>query len=384
MDAQFFANPHTAASITDPTDHAPLSFHRRLPGYATTPITAAPHVASLLGVGQVWVKDESARLGLPAFKILGASWAIYQALAEKLGWPFGPWQTLEQLGAQLEPLRPLTLAAATDGNHGRAVARVARWLGLGAQIFVPANMAPARIQAIEQEGARVTVVDGSYDDAVALSASTADARCLVISDTAWPGYEQIPRWVIEGYGTIFHEADAQLSALGARQPDLIAVQMGVGALAAAVVRHYRHGPTPTIIGVEPSSAACVLESMRAGRLVEVPGPHSSIMAGLNCGMASPVAWPIISAGINLFMAVDDERARQAMRALASDQIVAGETGAAGVAGLIELLCGPQAPTQRDALGIGPETRILVFATEGATDPAAYTQIVGQAGPGTDG
>jgi diaminopropionate ammonia-lyase len=396
MSPDIFLNPNVASTVdAEPLDQAPLDFHRRLPGYAPTRLADAPSLAQLLGVGSVWVKDESSRLGLPAFKILGASWATYRALDQRLG-GFVPWETLDDLKAQLDPLRPLVLAAATDGNHGRAVARMARLLGLEAHIFVPHGMALARIQAIEGEGAALTVVDGTYDDAVARSAQAAGERCLVISDTAWPGYEQVPRWVIDGYSTIFHEIDEELARRGEPWPDLVAVQIGVGALAAAVVRHYRraedrgwkiedsdsagHPPSsilhPRIVGVEPASAAALLASMRAGRMVEVPGPHDSIMAGLNCGAPSPVAWPIVSTGINLFVAIEDERARQAMRALAADGIVAGETGAAGAAGLLDLLTGPDAAALRDALGITPRTRVLLLATEGATDSVAYAQIVG--------
>jgi diaminopropionate ammonia-lyase len=376
MDRHIFYNPHVAHAIDEAApDRGPLEFHRRLPGYAPTPLVDAPGLAALLGIGKVWVKDESSRLGLPAFKILGASWATYLALEERLDETFAPWHTLDQLAAQLAPLRPLTLAAATDGNPGRAVARMARLLGLGARIFVPAGTAEARIQAIAGEGAEVIVVDGTYDDAVERSAAEAGARCMVISDTSWPGYESVPRHVIEGYATIFAEVDDELARRGEQAPDLIAVQIGVGALAAAVVKHYRGGPK--IVGVEPTRAACLLAAMRAGRIVDVPGPQDSIMAGLNAGRASLIAWPIVSTGIDLFAAVEDRRAREAMRALADAGVVAGETGAAGLAGLIDLLTVDDAATVRAALGVTSATRALIFATEGATDPDAYAQIVGR-------
>jgi diaminopropionate ammonia-lyase len=421
MDTRIFYNPHVTHTIDKaPSDRAQLEFHLRLPGYAPTPLVDAPGLAAMLGIGKVWVKDESSRLGLPAFKILGASWATYQALKERLGGAIAPWHTLEELAAQLAPLRPLTLAAATDGNHGRAVAHMARLLGLDARIFVPAGTAEARIQAIEGEGAEVVVVDGTYDDAVERSAAEASARCLVISDTSWPGYEAVPRHVIEGYATIFAEVDDELARRGQERPDLVAVQIGVGALAAAVVIHYRGSPhlpasppsalrlSPTpgregdsasapasaplppawekrlgdggiqIVGVEPTRAACLLAAMRAGQIVDVPGPHDSIMAGLNAGRASLIAWPIVSAGIDLFAAIEDERAREAMRALADAGVVAGETGAAGLAGLIDLLTGDDATSVRAALGVTSATRALIFVTEGATDPDAYAQIVGRA------
>ncbi|NTW02764.1 MAG: diaminopropionate ammonia-lyase, partial [Oscillochloris sp.] len=275
------------------------AFHHRLPGYAPTPIVELPGLAARLGIGRISLKLETNRFGLPSFKILGASYATYRALCAQLGGePI--WQTLDDLRIALAPLRPLTLLAATDGNHGRAVAHMAALLDLQARIFVPADMAPARMQAIIDEGAELEVVHGSYDEAVARSASAAGPQALVISDTSWPGYEEIPRHVIAGYGTIMQEADA---ALG-RPPDLVLVQMGVGALAAAVIGHYRQrNDGPIIVGVEPDQAACVLASLRAGQICEVPGPHHSIMAGLNCGLPSPVAWPIIRAGIDAALAV---------------------------------------------------------------------------------
>jgi diaminopropionate ammonia-lyase len=275
-----------------PLSRAPLEFHRRLPEYAPTPLVDAPGLADSLGVGKVWVKDESWRLGLPAFKVLGASWAVYRALEEHSGGSLlGEWRDLAELRERIRPLLPMTLAAATDGNHGRAVARIAKLLGFGARIFVPADMVPARIEAIESEGAEVTVVYGTYDEAVARSAQEANDHCLVISDTSWPGYESVPRWVIEGYSTILWEIDDELERLGEPGPTLVVAQIGVGAFAAAVTAHYRGKDVPIrpkMLGVEPTRAACMLASVEAGRIVHLPGPHVSIMAGLNCGAPSMI------------------------------------------------------------------------------------------------
>lgn len=375
MAPRFARNPRASQSLElAPPDRAPFHFHRRLPGYVPTPLIPAPALAVRLGVRAVRVKDESCRMGLPAFKILGASWAVIQALTDYTG-GLPPWTTLADLRRWVAP-HDLTLVAATDGNHGRAVARMAAALGCAAQILVPAGTAQARIDAIRSEGATVIVVTGTYDDAVARSASMAGSRHLVISDTSWPGYEELPRQVIAGYGTIFHEVDDQLAALGEPQPDVVVVQMGVGALAAAVIRHYRHPGGPAILGVEPVRAAGILESLIAGRIVEVPGPHDSIMAGLNCGAPSLIAWPLLQAGLDGVAAVDDDTARDAMHALAGEGIVAGETGAAGVAGLLALMGDPAAAPLRADLGIGPASRVLVIVTEGATDAAAYTTITG--------
>ncbi|HUG14171.1 MAG TPA: diaminopropionate ammonia-lyase [Thermomicrobiales bacterium] len=357
----------------------PMAFHQRLTGYAPTPLVDAPELAERLGVGAVLVKDESSRIGLPAFKILGASWAVYRALEQRVG-GFQDWDTLDDLAAQLEPLRPLTLAAATDGNHGRAVARMARLLGFASRIYVPDDMVQPRRDAIASEGAEVVVVHGTYDDAIAQSAREADERSMVISDTSWPGYEDVPRWVIDGYSTILREVDDELAARGEAPPDLVAVQIGVGALASAVVTHYRQPgrPRPAILGVEPSHAACTLASMEAGEVVTIAGPHDSIMAGLNCGEPSMLAWPLVSSGIDAFVAVDDEWAREGMRALARHGVVAGETGAAGLAGLLGLFGGPERERSREHLGVNDSSRVLIFVTEGATDPEAYARIVGSA------
>jgi diaminopropionate ammonia-lyase len=383
-------NPDAQEVLGGPApDRAPLAFHRRMPGYVETPLVDAPGIAEALGVGKVWVKDESARLGLPAFKVLGASWAVYKALEERLpGGAFGIWETVEELKERLEPLRPLDLVAATDGNHGRALARVAGILGLGARIFVPEDMVAARREAIAGEGAEVVVVKGTYDEAVERSNEEAGERSLVVSDMSWPGYERIPSWVIEGYSTMLWEIEDELERRGEVGPDLVVVQVGVGAFAAAVTRHFRvpqRSRQPKLVGVEPAEAACLLESVAAGRIVSVPGPHYSIMAGLNCGRPSLVAWPTVSRGIDVLVAVDDGPVREAMRLTAASGIVSGETGAAGLGGLFELLRrGGESPDQeenaRRALGVGGESRVLLFNCEGATDPDRYRELVGVARP----
>lgn len=363
-----FLNPRRAHPASPParTDAPPArSFHRRLPGYAVTPLHPAPTVAARLGLDELWIKDESARFGLPAFKILGASWAVYRLLVDRLGTE-PSWRDLDGLRRALRPLGALRFVAATDGNHGRAVARMAALLGYHATILVPKGTAGARIAAIESEGARVEIVDGTYDDAVAASAALASIDTIVVSDTSWPGYTRVPGFVIEGYATIAGEIDEQL---GGALPDIVVVQSGVGALAAALVDHY--SGTSTIVVVEPTSAACGLAAARAGHPVALPGPHDSIMAGLNCGTVSLVAWPRLDSGVDLFLAIDDRAAEGAMRELAAIGIVAGETGAAGLAGLDALARSAHPPV--DLAG----ARVLVLCTEGATDPEAYARIVGR-------
>jgi diaminopropionate ammonia-lyase len=357
----------------------PLEVHRRLPGYAPTKLVECPRLASESRVGTVWVKDESSRLGLPAFKMLGASYGVYRAVVERLGQE-PHWDDLDELRVAVAKLLPMTLAAATDGNHGRAVARMARHLGFDARIYVPEGTVAARIAAIESEGATVTVVPGDYDDAVRRSALDESDSCIVVSDTSWPGYDRIPGWVVEGYSTIFAEVSDELVVLGRAEPDVVVVPVGVGALAAATVNHYKGGGVespPTIVGVEPAGADCVLRSVRASRLVTVPGPHTSIMAGLNCGTPSELAWPLVSRGLDVIVAIDDEPARDAMRALAEVGIVAGETGAAALAGLRSLVLAEDGDALRQVSGLEADASVLLICTEGATDPGAYEAIVGR-------
>jgi diaminopropionate ammonia-lyase len=217
------------------------AYHASLPGYAPTPLAEVPALAAELGTGRVFVKDESARLGLPAFKILGASWAVRQVLAEPGPDRAAPPPGLAGLRA-LAARRPgLVLVTATDGNHGRAVARMARLCGAPAQVFVPAVTEPATRVAIAGEGAEVVQVDGRYDEAVTAARQWAQDRpgAALVQDTAWPGYERVPGWIVEGYSTLFAELDAQLAAAGAGPPALVAVPVGVGSLAQAAVAHYR-------------------------------------------------------------------------------------------------------------------------------------------------
>lgn len=345
---EWIRNPLRDASLAPSDGEAPVRFHRSLDGYEPTPLVDAPELASEWGVGRVLLKFERERFGLPAFKFLGVSWAAQRLLGEP---PHDP---------------SLELVAATDGNHGRAVARVARMRGLGATILVPAGTAQARIDAIASEGATVQVVDGSYDDAVRLSAGLADERRLVLSDTSWPGYEEVPGWVIEGYATIFAEVDEQANG----PVDAAFVPIGVGALAAAAARHYTG--RARLAGVEPTAAACMMESARAGRITEVPGPHGSIMAGLNAGLPSLVAWPLVSGGFDLFCAAEDEVAVEGTRRLAALGLEVGECSG-GAAGAAARLMADEAA--RQSLEAGPGSTILVLLTEGVTDPETFARIV---------
>jgi diaminopropionate ammonia-lyase len=346
-----------------------------LDGYRRTPLARLDRTASSFGLERLWLKDETQRFGLPSFKIVGASWATYRALAGRIGAEPEGWDGTAALAERFAGLRPLRLVAATEGNHGRAVAHLARLFGFESTILVPAGMAPSRIAALESEGADVVPVEGSYDDAVARSAELAGRDTLVISDTAWPGYDRVPSDVIDGYSTILWEVEDELAERGEAAPDLVLVQMGVGSLATAVVAHFR-GPgataDPLIVGVEPLDAACVQAAVAVGGVPQlIPGPHRSIMSGLNAGLPALIALPALMAGVDGYAALADSYAITAMRLLAGERLTVGETGAAGLAALIALADDDSelADTVRSAC------RVLVIATEGATDPESYARAL---------
>jgi diaminopropionate ammonia-lyase len=323
----------------------PLEFHRSLPGYLPTPLVEAPDLAAELGVARVLVKDESDRFGLPAFKILGASWAVERALSEGAAGGVG------------------ALVAASDGNHGRAVARVAAQRRLAARIFLPAGVHPAAVAAITAEGAAVTTVPDSYDAAVA--AAIADVEChggLLVQDTAWPGYEQLPAWIVEGYATMFSEIDHQLAGTAL---DLLVVPVGVGSLAQAAIGHYRRagiGHPPALLSVEPRAAECVLRSLQRDELVTVD-TSPTVMTGLNCGTASAAAWPYLRHGLDAAVAVTDSEALAAAADLAAAGVPSGPCGAATLAGARLALRDPE---HRRHLGLTARSKVVLLSTESRT------------------
>jgi diaminopropionate ammonia-lyase len=356
----------------------PRPFHERLPGYLASELVAMPELAAVTGVRSVHLKHEVERFGLPAFKMLGASWAVYRLLEQHVGRDLSAeWHQVDDLRSLVAERREVTLTTATDGNHGRAVARVAALLGFRAHVFVPVGTAAARVAAIEAEAAAVTVVPGDYDEAVRVAAATAATNVWVVSDTSWPSYEDVPAWITEGYATLFLECDEQLDSLRARQPSVVLVPVGVGSLAAAAALHYvRPGrPAPRLLAVEPIGADCLAQSLSAGRPVSVPGPHPSSMAGLNCGTPSDIAWPILRDTISGAVVLDDDPVEQAMRLLAREGLVAGETGAASLGALLAVAASAD-ESMRLTLGLGPDADVLLLCTEGATDPANYERVVG--------
>lgn len=347
-----------------------IDFHRRLPGYRESPLVEAPRLAEMLSVAKVFVKDETSRFGLPSFKILGASWATYAMLRDRLGpLPGGP-LSFESLQSWVSPLRPLTLIAATDGNHGRAVARVARWLGLNARIFVPSFVSPGRCRGIKSEGAELIITDGVYDtsvDAAAESARCADS--LLISDTARSPSDIVPQLVTAGYTTAFAEVDQQLSQSGDDRIDAVSVQAGVGGLASACTswaRLTRRGRSPRVIVVEPETAACVMTALAAGEPIAVSASQVSAMSCLQCGTVSFTAFANLQAGVSCCLAIEDSWATTAASELRSCGLRTGLSGAAGIAGLLAAFSGPLAGPVREHLGLVSDARLLVVATEAAT------------------
>jgi diaminopropionate ammonia-lyase len=336
-----FVNPAAdAAAVPAPSAEA-AEFHAALPGYAPTPLRALPAVAAELGVAAVAVKDESARLGLPAFKVLGASWAVERALREHPG-----------IG---------TLVAASAGNHGRAVAHVAATRGLACRVFLPARAATARREAIAAKGASVVIVDGDYEDALAQAAAEgAQPGAIEIADF---GASAPASWVIDGYATLFAEAAAQGSF------DMILVPVGGGSLAAAAAR-FASQANVKVIGIEPITAACLTASLAVGEPTTVATPGTT-MAGLDCADVSTAAWPSLRDGVHGTITVSDAEVHAAMRELSAAGLAIGDCGAAPLAGLRALATEPECSTLRETVALGPNSRVLLIATEGPTDPATY-------------
>jgi len=336
MRVRALVNPSVRpAAVPLPGDEA-MSFHAALAGYRPTPLRGLPAVAAELGLGAVALKDESDRLGLPAFKVLGASWAVERALREHPG--------------------VRTLVAASAGNHGRAVAHVAAGRGMGCRVFLPARAATARREAIAAEGADVVVVDGAYEDAVAQAAAQgAQPGAIEIADVGASGPAS---WVIDGYATLFAEVGAQDTF------DAILVPVGVGSLAAAAAR-FAAQANVKVIGVEAVTAACLTASLAAGEPTTVPTPGTT-MAGLDCAEVSAAAWPSLRDGIHGTVTVSDAEAHAAMRELAAAGLAIGDSGAAPLAALRALAAEPRCSALRDAVGLGSDSRVVLIATEGLT------------------
>jgi diaminopropionate ammonia-lyase len=357
------------------TEPRPIDFHRHLPAYRATRLVELPDPPA--AVTRAIMKLEVDRFGLPSFKVLGASWAVAHRVAGWLG-DSAPVADLAELRGALDRrgMRP-TIVAATDGNHGRAVAWSARQLGCPADIHVPAGTARSRLDGIAGEGARVHIVDGDYDATVAAASdlAAAEADRLLVQDTTVPGHEAGVEAVVDGYTTIFDELEGQLPG-DAPDPLILVVPVGVGSLAVAAARFLeRRGRPGLLVTVEPSEAASLKRSLEVGRLVSLPGPHVSCMVGLRCGSISTDAWPVLSDATDLAVSVEDHEADDAMRWLATRDIVVGECGAAPLAALRRAA----ADGTLAALTGGSGTAVLI-ATEAPTDPERWRAVVGAVRP----
>lgn len=354
------------------------------PGYAATPLVPLPGLARRLGLARLEFKDERGRFDLGSFKALGGAYAVANVLRQKVMASRGLAQVSSRdllSGNCKDVIGSATVTCATDGNHGRSVAWGAQLFGCRCVIFVHQSVSQGRRDAIAQYGAEVREVRGNYDDAVEHAAATATAAgWTVVSDTSYPGYRDIPLDVMHGYGVMAAEVVRQMAAGPA--PTHVFVQAGVGAMAAAVCATFwlQWGQRrPRFVVVEPTRADCVYQSLEAGRPVVVGGALDTVMAGLACGKVSDLAWEVLRNGANAAVAVDDPCALQAMRELAAPAagdppIVAGETGGVGLAAL---LAASEQPALRQALNLDAESRVLLFGSEGDTDPVIYRGVVGR-------
>ncbi|MEI9411433.1 diaminopropionate ammonia-lyase [Mesorhizobium salmacidum] len=353
-------------------------FLARRDNHLTTPLHTLPALAGELGLAALHVKDEGFRLGLGSFKALGGAYAVFRLVLEEASKRLG--RSVDVGDLDRPDVRTvaatMTVACATDGNHGRSVAQGAELVGAKAVIFVHAGVSDERVAAIARYGAEMIRVDGNYDDSIRQAARiAAEKGWTVVSDTSWAGYERIPGLVMQGYTTIVREALRQLS----EPPTHVFVQAGVGGIAAAIAGHLAIvlGETrPVFTVVEPARAACVFGAAKAGHPVKIAHGEATVMAMLECYEASPVAWRVLARAADAFMTVDEDDAIAVMRRLArpagnDPAIVAGESGGVGLAGLIQAMAG-----HRTELGLDATSRVLVVNTEGATDPRRYAELVG--------
>ena len=363
-------------------------FHKSLPGYKATPLVELDDLAKYYGVQKLWLKDESKRFGLNAFKVLGGSYAIGKYLSQKLGRDMSelPFNVLisDEVKKQLGDV---TFVTATDGNHGRGVAWVANKLRQKSVVYMPKGSAKMRFDAIAREGADVSITDLNYDDAVRLANKGAEEHgWIMVQDTAWDGYEEIPSWIMQGYSTIINEIVEQLEAAKEEKPTHVFLQAGVGSFAGAVQGYLAHlygDDRPITIICEPHGANCIYKSMEAndGKPHNVTGDLTTIMAGLACGEPNTISWKILRDNADFSVSCDDSIAARGMRVLSSplgndQRVISGESGAVGL-GLFTVLSEKKEEYAElmKALKIDENSRILCISTEGDTDVEGYKNVV---------
>ena len=363
-------------------------FHKSFPQYSVTPLQKLSALASYLGVKGIYCKDESYRFGLNAFKVLGGSYAMGRYIAKELGRDISqlPYNVLSSDKLR-EEFGQATFFTATDGNHGRGVAWAAKRLGQKAVVRMPKGTTKTRFDNIAKEGAEVTIEEVNYDDCVRMAAAEAakTEHGIIVQDTAWAGYEEIPSWIMQGYGTLVLEADKQLKENGVDRPTHVFVQAGVGSLAGAVVGYFAHKykeNPPVMVVCEASAADCLYRSavQADGNLVNVTGDLQTIMAGLACGEGNTIGWDILKNHVTVFASCPDWMSAKATRIYANPlendpHIISGESGSVPLGLAYTALHDEDAKDLKTALKLDENSNILVISTEGDTDPVRYREIV---------
>lgn len=364
------------------------AFHESFPQYSVTPLAKLEKMADYLGLGAVYVKDESYRFGLNAFKVLGGSFAMARYIAKQTGRDVAdlPYQVLTSQKLR-EEFGQATFFTATDGNHGRGVAWAAARLGQKAVVLMPKGTTRTRLENILAEGAKASIEECNYDECVRMANEMAmkTENGVMVQDTAWEGYEEIPSWIMQGYGTMAMEADEQLKEYGCERPTHVFIQAGVGSLAGAVQGYFANrypDHPPKVVVVEAAAAACLYKGAVKGdgtpQIVE--GDMETIMAGLACGEPNTISWDILKNYADTFAAVPDWVAARGMRMLAAPlkgdpPVTSGESGAAPFGMLACLMTMEEYGKLRDHLGLNRDSKVLLFSTEGDTDPQRYKSIV---------
>ncbi len=364
------------------------AFHRSFPQYSITPLAKLDGMASELGLGGVYVKDESYRFGLNAFKVLGGSFAMGRYIAQQMGRDVGE-MTYEYLTSPAfrEEFGQATFFTATDGNHGRGVAWAANKLGQKAVVHMPKGSSQSRFDNIAKEGAQVTIEEVNYDDCVRIAAAEAaeTEHGVVVQDTAWEGYEEIPAWIMQGYGTMANEAADQLRQVSVNRPTHVFVQAGVGSLAGAVVGYFTNlypNDPPKFVVMEARAADCLYQGAVAGdgdpRIVG--GDLQTIMAGLACGEPNIISWDILRNHVSAFVSCPDWVSAKGMRMLSAPvkgdpRVISGESGAVGMGLLSTIMQDEEYKELREYLELDQSSQVLMFSTEGDTDPDKYKEIV---------
>ena len=364
------------------------AFHGSFPQYSVTPLANLAGMAERLGLGGLFVKDESYRFGLNAFKVLGGSFAIARYIADETGRDVSE-MTFDYLTSnQLQKdFGQATFFTATDGNHGRGVAWAANKLGQRSVVHMPKGSTKTRFDNIAKEGAKVTIEELNYDDCVRLAAKEAaeTEHGVIVQDTAWEGYEKIPSWIMQGYGTMAAEAAEQLRQLEVNRPTHVFVQAGVGSLASAMVGYFANlfpSCPPKFVIMEAGAADCLYQGALAGdgdpRIVG--GDLQTIMAGLACGEPNTIGWDILRNHADAFLSCPDWVAAKGMRMLAAPtkgdpSVTSGESGAVGMGVISTIMSDPDYAELRDVLELERDSKVLLFSTEGDTDPVRYREVV---------